>query len=113
MEQNPNTDLGEIHLSAVQEAMNQMMGSAATSMSTVFNKKVDISPPTIDLINIEKGKDGKIFRKTNCLVKIRFSLKVGDLIDSNIMQLLPLEFGKNLVTTLIGGNAEDETAAVS
>lgn len=35
----PNQDLGEIHLSAVQEAMNQMMGSAATSMSTLFNKK--------------------------------------------------------------------------
>ena len=41
----PNEELNEIHLSAVQEAMNQMMGSAATSMSTVFNKKVDISPP--------------------------------------------------------------------
>ena len=32
--------------------MNQMMGSAATSMSTVFNKKVDISPPSIDLMNL-------------------------------------------------------------
>ena len=46
--------LGEIQLSAVQEAMNQMMGSAATSMSTIFNKKVDISPPSIDLLNITK-----------------------------------------------------------
>jgi flagellar motor switch protein FliN/FliY len=33
----PNMGLGEIHLSAVQEAMNQMMGSAATSMSSLFN----------------------------------------------------------------------------
>ena len=49
----PNMDLGEIHLSAVQEAMNQMMGSAATSMSTLFNKKVDISPPSIDLMNMQ------------------------------------------------------------
>ena len=36
---NPSELLGEIQLSAVQEAMNQMMGSAATSMSTIFNKK--------------------------------------------------------------------------
>ena len=36
--------------------MNQMMGSAATSMSTVFNKKVDISPPTIDLLNLSKDE---------------------------------------------------------
>ena len=49
---NPKPELSEIQLSAVQEAMNQMMGSAATSMSTVFNKKVDISPPSIDLMNI-------------------------------------------------------------
>src|SRR5699024_1958318 len=42
-------NLSDIHLSAVQEAMNQMMGAAATSMSTVFDKRVDISPPSIEL----------------------------------------------------------------
>ena len=49
-------ELNEIQLSAVQEAMNQMMGSAATSMSTVFNQKVDISPPKIDLMNISQDE---------------------------------------------------------
>ena len=58
-------NLGEIHLSAVQEAMNQMMGSAATSMSTMFNEKVDISPPSIDLMDIQKIKEQKIFLKMN------------------------------------------------
>ncbi len=48
--------LGEIQLSAVQEAMNQMMGSAATSMSTVFGKRVDISPPTLHLLDLAEGK---------------------------------------------------------
>ena len=56
---NPETELNEIHLSAVQEAMNQMMGSAATSMSTIFNKKVDISPPSIYLLNFKKMKEEK------------------------------------------------------
>jgi len=46
---NPDEELNDIHLSAVQEVMNQMMGSAATSMSTIFNKRVNISPPTIEL----------------------------------------------------------------
>ena len=41
-----------------------------------------------------------------------FTLKVGKLIDSDIMQLLPLGFGK-LVATLLGGNGEDEAAAVT
>ena len=56
MEINPAEMLGEIQLSAVQEAMNQMMGSAATSMSTIFNKRVDISPPSIELLDIIQGE---------------------------------------------------------
>lgn len=52
----PSPDMGDIHLSAVQEAMNQMMGSAATSMSTIFGKRVDISPPTIDILNLTTGE---------------------------------------------------------
>ena len=110
---NPNMDLGEIHLSAVQEAMNQMMGSAATSMSTLFNKKVDISPPTIDLMDVLEDRGRELIPGDDLLIKVSFALKVGNLIDSNIMQLLPLEFGKKLVASLMGGDAEDETAAVA
>lgn len=108
----PNMDLGEIHLSAVQEAMNQMMGSAATSMSTLFNKKVDISPPSIDLMDVLEDKGRNLIPQDDLLIKVSFALKVGELIDSNIMQLLPLGFGKKLVASLMGGGAEDEAAAV-
>ncbi|MBO0585774.1 flagellar motor switch phosphatase FliY [Sporosarcina sp. E16_8] len=109
----PNMDLGEIHLSAVQEAMNQMMGSAATSMSTLFNRKVDISPPTIDLMDVLEDRGRDLIPGDDLLIKVSFTLKVGDLIDSNIMQLLPLGFGKKLVASLMGGDAEEETAAVA
>ncbi|MEK3978070.1 flagellar motor switch phosphatase FliY [Psychrobacillus sp. FSL K6-2836] len=106
----PKPELSEIQLSAVQEAMNQMMGSAATSMSTVFNKKVDISPPTIDLMNLIQGEGTDAIPEDELLIKISFRLKIGELIDSNIMQLLPLEFGLNLVKSLIG-EEEPEVAA--
>ncbi|CAH0346181.1 flagellar motor switch phosphatase FliY [Bacillus sp. CECT 9360] len=96
---NPADLLGEIQISAVQEAMNQMMGSAATSMSTIFKKKVDISPPTVDSLNMEEDQ-GEESNKI-ILAKISFRLKVGELIDSNIMQLLPLEFAKSLVNELM------------
>ena len=105
----PNPELSEIQLSAVQEAMNQMMGSAATSMSTLFNKKVDISPPTIDLMNPVEGEGTDIIPE-EILIKISFRLKIGNLIDSNIMQLLPLDFGLSLVKSLIG-ESESEVAA--
>jgi len=98
---NPSADLGEIQLSAVQEAMNQMMGSAATSMSTIFSKKVDISPPSIDMLDVPQGEGTERIPGDDILVKISFRLKIGDLIDSNIMQLLPLHFAKSLTQELL------------
>ncbi|WP_026089273.1 MULTISPECIES: flagellar motor switch phosphatase FliY [Bacillus] len=104
---NPPELLGDIQLSAVQEAMNQMMGSAATSMSTVFRKKVDISPPSIDLLNIQTGEGEEVIPPDNYLVKISFRLKIGNLIDSNIMQLLPVKFSKELVNELMNASTSD------
>ncbi|MCY7951167.1 flagellar motor switch phosphatase FliY [Bacillus inaquosorum] len=103
--------LGEIHLSAVQEAMNQMMGSAATSMSTVFSKKIDISPPRVELLDVTEEKGTDRIPDDEMLVKVSFNLKVGELIDSSIMQLYPLTFAKDLISSLMNtGNAEGETS---
>lgn len=109
----PKPELSEIQLSAVQEAMNQMMGSAATSMSTVFNKKVDISPPTIDLMNLMEGEGTDAIPENELLIKISFRLRIGELIDSNIMQLLPLEFGLSLVKSLIGEDEPEVAATIT
>ncbi|MFB6466649.1 flagellar motor switch phosphatase FliY [Cytobacillus sp. Hz8] len=98
--------LGEIQLSAVQEAMNQMMGSSATSMSTIFHKRVDISPPSIDFLDVIHGEGTDQLPNDDMLVKVSFRLKVGDLIDSNIMQLLPLDFAKSLVNELLNPNTQ-------
>ena len=103
---NPKPELSEIQLSAVQEAMNQMMGSAATSMSTIFNQKVDISPPTIDLMNISQNEGTDNIPPDDLLVKISFRLRIGELIDSNLMQLLPLNFSKKVVKSLMGETDE-------
>lgn len=96
-----NEELSDIALSAVQEAMNQMMGSSATSMSTVFSKRVDISPPVVEYEDIDKLEE--VYEKIDeeVFVKVSFQLKVGDLIDSNIMQLIPLNFAKELVNNLL------------
>lgn len=107
------TTLDEIHLSAVQEAMNQMMGSAATSMSTVFNKRVDISPPVVDFLNLNAGEGAEKIPAQDLLIKISFRLKVGDLIDSSIMQVLPLDFGKRLVEDLFNNSESEEVVKTS
>ncbi|CAM3400652.1 MULTISPECIES: flagellar motor switch phosphatase FliY [Brevibacillus] len=112
-----NTELSELHISAVQEAMNQMMGSAATSMSTMFNQFINITPPGIDVMDLAQGKGGDTFSEDDSpLVKVSFRLKVGEhgeLIDSNIMQLLPLAFAKKMIDRLVGGDEEAAAAAVA
>lgn len=95
-------ELNEIHISAVQEAMNQMMGSSATSMSTIFNRLVNISPPGIDILDVPKGSGVSNLPEDDTFVKISFRIKIGDLIDSTIMQLLTVSFAKELVRSLMG-----------
>ncbi|KGP80934.1 MULTISPECIES: flagellar motor switch phosphatase FliY [unclassified Paenibacillus] len=110
-EGNPvDEELNEIHISAVQEAMNQMMGSSATSMSTIFNRFVNISPPGIDILNMESGEGVSNLPEDETLIQVSFRLLIGDLIDSNLMQLLPVHFAKEMVEMLIGG-AQESTAS--
>jgi flagellar motor switch protein FliN/FliY len=105
-------ELNEIHISAVQEAMNQMMGSSATSMSTIFNRMVNISPPGIDIMDVSSNSGTSNIPQESVFVKISFRLKIGDLIDSSIMQLLAVPFAKELVRSLMGTVSEDAAAPV-
>lgn len=108
-EGNPeDEELNEIHISAVQEAMNQMMGSSATSMSTLFNRFVNISPPSIDILNTTSGEGLNNFPVDETMIKVSFRLLIGDLIDSTIMQLLRVDFSKDMVRMLIHGTEEME-----
>jgi flagellar motor switch protein FliN/FliY len=95
-------ELNEIHISAVQEAMNQMMGSSATSMSTIFNRFVNISPPGIDILDVNNGDGMEHLPPVDLFIKISFRLTIGDLIDSTIMQLVPIPFAKQMVDILMG-----------
>ena len=112
---NTDAELTDLHLSAISEAMNQMMGSAATSMSSMINEKVDISPPSstrVDLANTMM-EDGLHDMVGQTFVQVSFRMTIGDLVDSEIMQLYPFDFAKLIYTrfrsTMEGGM--EETAA--
>nr|WP_156816924.1 flagellar motor switch phosphatase FliY [Salsuginibacillus kocurii] len=108
----PAEELSDMHLSAVQEAMNQMMGSASTSMSTVFNKRVDISPPGIDVLDVTEKEGTDKVPGDETIIKISFRLQVGDLIDSVLMQLVTVGFAKQMVEDLMNPPEEEaETLA--
>ncbi|MCR5585816.1 MAG: flagellar motor switch phosphatase FliY [Lachnospiraceae bacterium] len=103
---NTSGELSDLHLSAISEAMNQMMGSASTSISSMIEAKVDITPPNatvIDMTNVEDA--GKIASfLTKDFVKVSFKMTVGDLVDSELMQLYPIEFARNLYRKFVGGD---------
>jgi len=100
---NPPTELNnEMYMSAVGEAMNQMMGSVATSMSTVFKKKIDISPPRVNLVDFadDAGVTNTVSFEDS-IVKVAFRMEVENLIDSEIMQILPIDVAKEMVENLL------------
>lgn len=107
---NPQDELSELHFSAIGEAMNQMMGSSATSLSSLLKCKIDISPPEAKLVQLSED-----FESTNAagfmekdFVQVTFRMTIGDLVDSEIMQLYPIEFAKTLYDRFSGGNDTPE-----
>jgi flagellar motor switch protein FliN/FliY len=96
------TELSEIEESAVAEAMNQMIGSAATSMATMFAREVNISPPESRIWSGDSDITVNNLDPNEKIVRISFSLNVGDLIDSTIMQILPIATAKKIVSIMMG-----------
>ncbi len=104
-------EMDPIALSAVQEAMNQMMGAAATSMSTVFSMRIDISPPAVEIFDFSQDKSiVDSFSLWENMVIIEFDLKIGTMIDSKIVQLAPLDFSKQLIQKLFSASTTQQAA---
>ncbi|MCU5517624.1 flagellar motor switch protein [Bacillus wiedmannii] len=110
-------ELGELELSAVQEAMNQMMGFAATSMSEFFQDTVDMSPPTIKVVKLSEEME-KISEidGNHTIVKVSFDLKIDNLVNSKLVQIVSVEHAKRMVNKLMqlsgGVEEKDEPAEV-
>ncbi len=108
----PEGELNDLHLSAIGEAMNQMIGSAATSMSSMFHKKIDIQPPLSSHLNLSEPFDPEEVAEflSKDFIKVSFHLQIGDLVDSEMMQLYPIEFAKDIYREFVNNSEEEEPA---
>jgi len=98
-------------MSAVSEAMNQMMGSSTTSLSSMFNRRIDISPPSLTLVDL--GKNSLDFASEyDELVAIKFKMEIEDLVNSEIMQIIPVEAVQGMMALLMGSSTEESGAEV-
>lgn len=108
---NPPQELTELHLSGVSEAMNQMMGTSATSLATMLNRSVDISPPHAQLSELTPPVVSELLNSNDShIVKVAFRMIVEGLIDSEVMQILPMWFAKDLIGHLLGDYQSEDVA---
>ena len=110
---NTDGEISDLHLSAISEAMNQMMGASATSLSSMLNKMVDISPPTAQLTDLATIDGGEIdeFLKSN-FVRIAFKMEIGTLVDSEMMQLYPISLAKEMCGSVLNNMETDSNSTV-
>lgn len=101
-------ELTELEISAVQEAMNQMIGSSATSMATMLNRTVDISPPVSKIWSDKSELLSDNISEDEPIVRVNFRMTIGDLVDSSIMQVLPIPTAKKIGDIMMGTDTEDE-----
>ncbi|KLU65048.1 flagellar motor switch protein FliN [Desulfosporosinus acididurans] len=112
---NPTPGLSDLQISGISEAMNQMMGSAATSMSTMFKATVDITPPDLVLNDLSADKDviHDTLSPDEPLVRISFRMIVEDVIDSTLIQVIPLSVAQGMVNKLMAAMNGDAAAAAA
>lgn len=110
--------MGEMEMSALGEAMNQMMGSAATAMSEFLNCFINISPPAMEYKDLQiDSMEFTDVQEESKLIQIAFRLVIEDFLDSELLQLSPLNFGRQtaarLLAELLGEDPGKEAAATA
>lgn len=96
-----NPEFQEMHMSAVGEMLNQMMGKTTTSLSEIFKKKVDIAPPTVELVDFSKKMpEFPDFYEDAEFLRIGFTLKIGDIVETEMVQLLAISFAQLMASQL-------------
>ncbi len=89
----------EMYISAVSEVMNQMVGSSSTALADLLHVNVNIAPPVVKEI---MNDNDVISKEGQALIRTSFLLEIEGLLTSDILQIMPFEFGKKLASTLVG-----------
>lgn len=104
-------ELGELEVSAISEAMNQMMGSACTAMSDFLGRRINISPPETIWQDAEAAERTWLEeQKEPFFVVVHFRLGIEDVIDSTMLQIIPLSFAQEIASFLL---PKEEPVSVS
>ncbi len=105
-------DMDEIHISALGEVMNQMMGASCTALASFLDREINISPPVP--FNIEEFNEKLLWsRDQEYIVAISFKLAIEGLIDSEFFTVMSVPFARELVSSAMGMSMSDESYTVT
>jgi len=93
-------ELNEIEVSAVSEAMNQMMGKVATAMAEAIGVPTDIAPPATSIIATREEAEAIAEARYTA----RFTISAGDL-SASIVQVVPAAFAAILESSFTAAAA--------
>ncbi len=89
------TELTELHMSAINEIMNQMIASSATALSKILGEVVDISPPNATYVGLDSDV-GQFLTDIEMVIKISFDMEIEGLLKSQLLQIMPYKVGLDL-----------------
>ncbi len=100
-------ELNELYQSAVNEALSQMMGSMATTLSTLLGGKYVISPPSSEKVNLDEKPEliGGL-TENDSVVYLLYNFKIGDVVDGEMLQVFPWDMAKDLASKLLASASE-------
>lgn len=102
---NEPIELNELHMSAISEIMNQMIGASATALSKIIQTPVNISTPVSNLVGLDSDVSDMLDYSA-VVVKVSFDMEIEGLLKSQLLQLMPFELGCELAAKLIAVNAQ-------
>jgi flagellar motor switch protein FliN/FliY len=111
---NVQGEITDLHLSAISEAMNQMIGTSSTSLSNVFDKKIDISPPSAVSVKLDSAETLKSIGGMDPdekLTVVSFDMTVEDILETKLMQIQPYKFAKDMIANLMRANDPNSNSA--
>ena len=107
----PGAQMDELAFSAISEVMNQMVGSSSTSLANVLDRTINISTPKVKKVDIENPDLSEFISDQEMTIKISFTMEIEGLLVSNIMQIIPFESGKEILSKILGTEEEESAPA--
>jgi flagellar motor switch protein FliN/FliY len=105
-------EINEMHMSAISEIMNQMIGASATALSQLIHTQVNISPPKSDRVSVHADVS-ELLDWSQVIVKVSFDMEIEGLLKSQLIQLMPFQLARDLAKRLMEVYTDDEAQEVS